>query len=255
MRRSRPLISSCLTAWRWQQQQQQVLGLATATATATAAAAAAPAATATTPHFGRVRAALVRALPASFAAGSLKSDPSLAIDLAAARAQHAAYVAELRALLPPGPAAAGPAGPPAHGGGRVIEVAADDAHPDCVFIEDTVVVLPGGVAVVARPGADSRRGEVGAVEAALRRLMSSGSGSGNGGGGGGGGGAEQEPPLVRAVHRIEAPGARRLIACVPGRRAGPPPHGWGGHFANAIVPRHAVRQMGRNTKKHSHCPK
>lgn len=40
--------------------------------------------------------------------------------------------------------------------------------PDSVFIEDTAVVLDE-VAIVTRPGAASRRGETGAVEAALSR--------------------------------------------------------------------------------------
>jgi dimethylargininase len=51
-------------------------------------------------------------------------------------------------------------------GYRIQFVAADEAHPDCVFIEDTVVVV-GDVAVITRPGAPSRRGEVAAVRAAL----------------------------------------------------------------------------------------
>jgi dimethylargininase len=39
--------------------------------------------------------------------------------------------------------------------------------PDCVFVEDAAVVVPE-VAVVTRPGAESRRGEVSAVAEALR---------------------------------------------------------------------------------------
>jgi dimethylargininase len=49
--------------------------------------------------------------------------------------------------------------------------------PDSVFIEDTAVVLPE-IAVIARPGAESRRIEVSAVDAALeplRRLFHIGS--------------------------------------------------------------------------------
>lgn len=45
---------------------------------------------------------------------------------------------------------------------------ADPELPDCVFIEDTAVVVPE-LAVMSRPGAPSRRGELAAVEAALSR--------------------------------------------------------------------------------------
>ena len=46
---------------------------------------------------------------------------------------------------------------------------ADDTMPDSVFIEDTAVVLPE-LAIVARPGAASRRHEVAAVRQALAPL-------------------------------------------------------------------------------------
>jgi dimethylargininase len=44
-----------------------------------------------------------------------------------------------------------------------------DDHPDAVFVEDAAVVVDE-VALVARPGAESRRGEVATVEDALRAL-------------------------------------------------------------------------------------
>ncbi|HPY26257.1 MAG TPA: arginine deiminase-related protein [Mycobacterium sp.] len=44
-----------------------------------------------------------------------------------------------------------------------------DAHPDGVFVEDTVVMF-GQLAVLASPGAASRRGEVRSTEAALDAL-------------------------------------------------------------------------------------
>lgn len=53
-------------------------------------------------------------------------------------------------------------------GCEVIDIPADDAYPDCVFIEDTAVVLDD-VAVITRPGAESRRGEVDVVAAVLAR--------------------------------------------------------------------------------------
>jgi dimethylargininase len=50
----------------------------------------------------------------------------------------------------------------------VSTVEADDACPDCCFIEDTAVVI-GSRAVATCPGAPSRRGEVPAVAAELGR--------------------------------------------------------------------------------------
>lgn len=48
----------------------------------------------------------------------------------------------------------------------VTVIPADDRYPDCVFVEDTAVVV-GGVALVTRPGAVSRRGEGEAVAPVL----------------------------------------------------------------------------------------
>ena len=73
------------------------------------------------------------------------------IDYERAREQHEAYRDTLRSL-----------------GCDVIEIAADDRHPDCVFIEDTAIVLDD-VAVITRPGAESRRGETVAVAEVLAR--------------------------------------------------------------------------------------
>jgi dimethylargininase len=53
-------------------------------------------------------------------------------------------------------------------GCSVIELPADAAHPDSVFVEDTAVVLED-VAVITRPGAESRRGETRAIEEVLSR--------------------------------------------------------------------------------------
>lgn len=71
------------------------------------------------------------------------------IDVTRAIAQHAAYEDALRSL-----------------GCTVQRVPAAPDHPDAVFIEDTAVVLDE-VAVVTRPGAESRRAEAEAVAAAL----------------------------------------------------------------------------------------
>ena len=47
---------------------------------------------------------------------------------------------------------------------------ADEACPDGTFVEDTAVIA-GGAAIITRPGAPSRRGEVAAVTAALQALL------------------------------------------------------------------------------------
>jgi dimethylargininase len=70
--------------------------------------------------------------------------------VALARDQHAAYEMALEAC-----------------GCRVVQAAAAPDHADSVFVEDTAVVLPE-IAVMTRPGAGSRRGEVPGIEVELR---------------------------------------------------------------------------------------
>jgi dimethylargininase len=72
------------------------------------------------------------------------------IDADLAIRQHDAYEDALRAC-----------------GARVIRLGGDCDLPDCVFVEDTAIVLDE-VAVLMSMGAQSRRGEVPAIEAALR---------------------------------------------------------------------------------------
>src|SRR5262249_29436282 len=72
------------------------------------------------------------------------------IDPLRALAQHRAYVDALRGA-----------------GLRVVELPADPALPDGVFVEDTAVVLDE-LAVITAPAPASRRGEWPAVESALR---------------------------------------------------------------------------------------
>jgi len=79
--------------------------------------------------------------------------PDPPIDVARARAQHAAYVAALRAA-----------------GAEVVALTAEDALPDACFVEDCAVVA-GGLALIARPGAASRRDEPPAVRAAIAARM------------------------------------------------------------------------------------
>lgn len=88
-------------------------------------------------------------MPDSFAHALVATADRPAIDVAVARRQHDVYRRHLHDagvtvhLLPP-----------------------DPAFPDCPFVEDAAVVLAGR-ALLARPGAESRRGEVDAVAAAL----------------------------------------------------------------------------------------
>lgn len=72
------------------------------------------------------------------------------IDYALATAQHDRYVALLGEL-----------------GMIVTRLPAEPALPDAVFVEDTAVVLDE-IAVITRPGAESRRPEITTVELALR---------------------------------------------------------------------------------------
>lgn len=84
--------------------------------------------------------ALLRSIPDSFR-DAITGEGGRAPDVERARIQHAHYRDHLEAS------------------GYEIEVLdADENHPDCVFIEDTGVIL-GSVALITRPGADSRRGE------------------------------------------------------------------------------------------------
>ena len=71
------------------------------------------------------------------------------IDVERARAQHDDYLGVLRSLDV-----------------EVIELPRLPGHPDAVFVEDTALVLPE-VAVLLRPGAESRQGEVPSMAAAL----------------------------------------------------------------------------------------
>src|SRR5512140_1200416 len=73
-------------------------------------------------------------------------------DLRRALEQHAAYV---RALA---------------GCGLAVDVLpADERHPDAPFVEDTAVIAPR-VAIVARPGAPSRAGEIESIAPLLAAL-------------------------------------------------------------------------------------
>ncbi|PYQ07057.1 MAG: dimethylargininase [Acidobacteria bacterium] len=93
--------------------------------------------------------ALTREVSAALARCELTFRPRHAIDLDRAVGQHAAYCRMLESL-----------------GLDVVRLPGDPAQPDCCFVEDTAVVLDE-VAVLAHPGAPSRRGEVDVVASAL----------------------------------------------------------------------------------------
>ena len=94
--------------------------------------------------------ALVRGVPETFAQAIVRGSAPV-IDVVRARSQHTGYC---RAL--------------SEAGYAVELIAADDAHPDCPFVEDAAVVLDE-LAIVTLPGAESRRGEVGPVAEAVGR--------------------------------------------------------------------------------------
>ena len=73
-------------------------------------------------------------------------------DAAAAAAQHRGYREALEAC-----------------GARVVTLPPVEGFPDSVFVEDTAIVLDE-VAVLTRPGVESRRGEVSLIEPEVARL-------------------------------------------------------------------------------------
>ena len=77
--------------------------------------------------------------PATSIIAGLRAVDTGTPDLGVMQAHHTDYIAALRAT-----------------GAEVIELAALEAFPDSVFVEDTALCLPKG-AVVMRPGAPSRK--------------------------------------------------------------------------------------------------
>lgn len=75
------------------------------------------------------------------------------IDVNVARAQHHEYVEALRRL-----------------GCKVVELPGESDLPDSVFVEDTAFILPE-LAVITRPGADSRKAEVDSIVEAIAPHM------------------------------------------------------------------------------------
>ena len=93
--------------------------------------------------------AITRPTGAELRECELTHNDRVPIDVERACVQHAAYLDVLRSL-----------------GVQVVELPRLPDYPDAVFVEDTTLVLPE-VAVLLRPGAASRRGEVPSMAAAL----------------------------------------------------------------------------------------
>jgi dimethylargininase len=97
--------------------------------------------------------AIVRPPSANFAQG-ISSANDAAPDLKMALEQHARYCEALELC-----------------GLRVSCLEADPQYPDATFVEDTAIVTERG-AILARPGAPSRTGEIDAIGVQLRRSFS-----------------------------------------------------------------------------------
>ncbi|GAB3408549.1 dimethylarginine dimethylaminohydrolase family protein [Flindersiella endophytica] len=96
--------------------------------------------------------ALVRRPGPRLAEGIVTYQRREPVDAELAERQHAAYVSALR-----------------EHGWRPVEVPAAEEHPDAPFIEDMVVSF-AGLAVLTRPGAPERRGELAGAASAIREV-------------------------------------------------------------------------------------
>lgn len=90
--------------------------------------------------------ALVRKLPSTFANALCRSVPAKPIDLEKAEKQHKEYVNTVSKLVP-----------------KVYVIDNHNSFPDCVFIEDTCVVI-GNKVLINNMGHESRRGEIISVQ-------------------------------------------------------------------------------------------
>ena len=93
--------------------------------------------------------AITRAVSSALAECELAYQPRVPIDVDVARAQHHAYEQAL-----------------ARAGYRIERLDTDSAMPDSVFVEDMAIVFDE-LAILTRPGADSRRREMPAIATAL----------------------------------------------------------------------------------------
>jgi len=97
--------------------------------------------------------AIMREVPSTMAKALSMSSPVKPISVPNAKSQHEKYLTVMERMVLP----------------ETVLLAADDHHPDCVFVEDTAVVIDDR-AVICRIGADSRRGEVDAIKESLLGL-------------------------------------------------------------------------------------
>lgn len=103
-------------------------------------------------HFQYSR-AIVGSVTESFVGGSLRAkEPEEPIDLELARQQHAAYVRELKRLIP-----------------EVVQLDPDERFPDFVYVEDPAVVL-GDQALITQMRRPTRAGEIEVMEPVLKEL-------------------------------------------------------------------------------------
>ena len=97
--------------------------------------------------------AIVRAPSTTFATGLTTVDLGTP-DFERALQQHEAYCQTLESC-----------------GLNIIRLAADDAHPDSTFVEDTAILTARG-AIITRPGAPSRRGEINQIALVIHDYFS-----------------------------------------------------------------------------------
>eukprot|EP00002_Diphylleia_rotans_P041210 TRINITY_DN9973_c0_g1_i1.p1 TRINITY_DN9973_c0_g1~~TRINITY_DN9973_c0_g1_i1.p1 ORF type:complete len:266 (+),score=75.08 TRINITY_DN9973_c0_g1_i1:60-857(+) len=95
------------------------------------------------------RLAITRKVPQAFLNAVRAEEPESPIDAVLAQKQHDKYVETLREYIP-----------------RVIEIPADEAYPDCCFVEDPATVI-NGIAIVSNLGHPSRKGEAKAMHETL----------------------------------------------------------------------------------------
>ncbi len=103
--------------------------------------------------FSQFTRAIVRPPAPNFADGLTTVDLGRP-DVPLALRQHAAYCDAL-----------------ARHGCEIIALPSDERYPDSTFVEDTALILPGLGAILTRPGAESRAGEVDAIAGALVRFF------------------------------------------------------------------------------------
>ena len=136
--------------------------------------------------------AVLRSPGSSYVSG-ITSSPEGAPDVAIARRQHGAYAEALASL-----------------GLEVTLLPPDESYPDSTFVEDTAIVT-AQAAIMSRPGAASRAGEIGAMGEVLGRFFGSRHGIVSPGTLDGGDVCETDRGvLIGLTERTNADGARQL---------------------------------------------